>query len=84
MQNFSAGLGNLGSIAVASDQADRGSGERLAERVLEWLEGPGCTRTRGVPQARNLNATRLYPTNGFGTVSLENSYHLWLGEGGIR
>lgn len=77
------GLGNPGSIAVASDQAGRGSGERMVKRALGWLEGPGCTRIRVVPQARNINTTRLYPANGFGTVSVENSYQLWLGEGGI-
>ena len=73
-------LGNLGLVAVAADQAGRGYGARMIEGALGWLEGEGCERIQVVTQARNIPASRLYESNGFKTISVENSYHLWLGE----
>jgi len=73
-------LGNLGLVAVAADQAGRGYGARMIEGALGWLAGEGCERIQVVTQARNIPASRLYESNGFKTISVENSYHLWLGE----
>jgi len=73
-------LGNLGLVAVAADQAGRGYGARMVEGALGWLAGEGCERIQVVTQARNIPASRLYESKGFKTISVENSYHLWLGE----
>lgn len=73
-------LGNLGLVAVAADQAGQGYGARMVEGALGWLASEGCERIRVVTQARNIPASRLYESNGFKTISVENSYHLWLGE----
>ncbi|HIF99313.1 MAG TPA: GNAT family N-acetyltransferase [Myxococcales bacterium] len=74
------GLGGLGLVAVAADEAGRGYGGGMIKGAMGWLADKGCTRIRVVTQARNINATRLYETNGFRTISVENSYHLWLGK----
>jgi dTDP-4-amino-4,6-dideoxy-D-galactose acyltransferase len=72
------GLGGLGLVAVAADEAGRGYGGGMVKGALGWLANKGCTRIRVVTQARNIDATRLYEANGFRTFSVENSYHLWL------
>ena len=72
------GMGDLGLVAVASDQAGRGHGSRMLGAALNWLAGRGCSQIRVVTQARNINANRLYEANSFRTVCTENSYHLWL------
>ena len=74
------GLGSLGLVAVAADEAGRGYGGGMVKGALGWLANEGCTQIRVVTQARNINATRLYEANGFRTISVENSYHLWLGK----
>ena len=74
-------LGALGLVAVAAEEAGRGHGRRMLQGALGWLAGQGCERMRVVTQARNIRASRLYEANGFKTVSVEYSYHLWLGRG---
>ena len=62
----------------------RGYGGRMIEGALGWLARRGCSRVRVVTQARNARANGLYESRGFETVSVENSYHLWLGAGEDR
>ena len=78
------GLGNLGLVAVAADEGGRGYGGRMIEGALGWLARRDCSRVRVVTQARNARANGLYESRGFETVSVENSYHLWLGAGEDR
>ena len=73
-----AGLGSLGLVAVAQGEAGRGHGGRMVRGSLGWLGGKGCSRIQVVTQARNVNGARLYEANGFRTIRVENSYHLWL------
>jgi RimJ/RimL family protein N-acetyltransferase len=73
-----ADLGVLGLVAIADEKRGMGYGARLFNGAMGWLAGQGCSRIRAVTQARNIAATRVYEANGFRTVSVENSYHLWL------
>lgn len=73
-----AGLGVLGLVAISEEKRGMGYGVRLFNGAMGWLAGQGCSRIRAVTQARNIAATRAYEANGFRTVSVENSYHLWL------
>jgi ribosomal protein S18 acetylase RimI-like enzyme len=70
-------LGVLGLVAVAEDQVGKGFGGLMVEGALEWMATQQRTCVRVVTQARNINASRLYEANGFKTVQVENSYHLW-------
>ena len=74
------GLGNLGLVAVAEGQAGQGHGGRMVRGALGWLATKGCARIQVVTQSRNVNAARLYEANGFRTIRVENSYHLWLSQ----
>jgi RimJ/RimL family protein N-acetyltransferase len=73
-----ADLGVLELVAIADEKRGMGYGARLFNGAMGWLAGQGCSRIRAVTQARNIAATRVYEANGFRTVSVENSYHLWL------
>ena len=77
-----ADLGVLGLVAISDEKRGMGHGVRLFSGAMGWFAGQGCSRVRAVTQARNIAATRVYEANGFRTVSVENSYHLWLDGGG--
>ncbi|MEZ4461579.1 MAG: GNAT family N-acetyltransferase [bacterium] len=70
--------GQIGIIAVAETARGRGVGRALVEaahnQYLQW----GLDSAHVVTQLRNIQAQRLYQSNGYRVVSASHWYHHWL------
>jgi dTDP-4-amino-4,6-dideoxy-D-galactose acyltransferase len=72
-----AGIGNIGLIAVAETQRGRGIGSLLIEAAHGWMAAAGAKKSTVVTQAANVPACRLYERTGYTLEHAENFYHFW-------
>jgi GNAT superfamily N-acetyltransferase len=72
-----AGIGNIGLIAVAETHRGRGIGSLLIAEAHRWMSAAGATKSTVVTQAANAPACRLYKRTGYSLEHAENYYHFW-------
>jgi ribosomal protein S18 acetylase RimI-like enzyme len=71
------GAGRIGLVGVAASARGRGTGRRLVESAVAWLQRQRPERVEVVTQARNIAAQRLYQRCGFLSRDVGFWYHRW-------
>jgi dTDP-4-amino-4,6-dideoxy-D-galactose acyltransferase len=73
----SAGVGNVGLIAVAGAARGRGLGRLLMAVAHRWMAGRGAKRATVVTQLDNAAACGLYRRCGYRPHEVKHCYHFW-------
>lgn len=72
-----AGHGRIILVGVDEASSGDGTGRRLVDAMLGWMQGRGAYTVEVVTQGRNIPAQRLYQKCGFKIVSAHIWYHKW-------
>ncbi len=72
-----AGHGRIILVGVDEASSGDGTGRRLVDAMLGWMQGRGSYTVEVVTQGRNIPAQRLYQKCGFKIVSAHIWYHKW-------
>lgn len=70
--------GEIGLVAVASEEHGRGIGEQLVSVAQSWFEQEACDHVVVVTQGANEPACKLYEKCGFQCEKTEDFFHFWL------
>jgi dTDP-4-amino-4,6-dideoxy-D-galactose acyltransferase len=69
--------GRIGLVGVSNQAQNRGVGQAMVVKALEWFQTQGAQEVEVTTQGRNCAAQRLYQISGFVTKSVGLWYHKW-------
>lgn len=72
--------GDIGLIAVNTEQQNRGIGAKLIHACEEYLYKQSIDNLRVPTQMDNIQACRFYEKCGFAKTSVTNIYHFWVSD----